>query len=206
MTSRNEISKPSLALRRLLFAAAFAAAFGVGERADARDGVWTIRCAEFSGPNGLEVARQLAETLKRTPGIREKDVFVMEASDKIIRLYYGRYRRRTDPKTRKRSMPRKLRQDMDLMRELVDETGHRYFLMSVLVRVPVPDAGNPDWALRNVDGVYTLQVAVFGVVVGAKDDALVAFYTDRGFTRLPSARHTLFLPLSDAIKRLATST
>lgn len=161
MTIRDDISKPSPALRRLLLAVALTAAFGVGERAEARDGVWTIRCAEFTGPNGLNVARQLAETLKNTPGIRAKNVLVMEGSDEVVRLYYGRYRRHTDKKSRKRSMPKKLRQDMDMMRELVDETGHRYFLMSVLVRVPVPDVGNPDWALRNVDGVYTLQVAVF---------------------------------------------
>ncbi|MCH7592476.1 MAG: hypothetical protein IH989_06840 [Planctomycetes bacterium] len=161
MTSRDDISKRGRALRRLMFVVAFAAAFGAGERADARDGVWTIRCAEFGGPRGLEVARQLAETLKNTPGIRAKNVFVMEGSDEVVRLYYGRYRRRTDPKTRKRSMPRKLRQDLDLMRELVDETGRRYFMMCVAVRVPVSDAGNPDWVLRNVHGVYTLQVAVF---------------------------------------------
>jgi ribosomal protein S18 acetylase RimI-like enzyme len=40
------------------------------------------------------------------------------------------------------------------------------------------------------------DIAVFAVVVDAKDDALVAFYRDRGFISLPSARHTLFLPLS----------
>ncbi|MCH7871440.1 MAG: hypothetical protein IID33_07045, partial [Planctomycetes bacterium] len=161
MTSRHDISKRSCLFRRLLFAATIAMAFGAGQRAEARAGVWTICCAEFTGPNGLEVARQLAETLKRTPGIRGKDVFVMEGSDEVVRLYYGRYRRRTDPKTRKRSMPRKLRQDLDLMRELVDETGRRYFMMCVAVRYPVPDTGKPEWALRNVRGVYTLQVAVF---------------------------------------------
>ena len=147
--------------RRLLVIAVVAASLGLGVQAEARDGIWTIRCAEFTGPNGLEVARQLAETLKKAPGLRAKDVFVMEGSDKVIRLYYGRYRRRTDKKTQKRSMPKKLRQDLDLMRELVDEMGRRYFMMCVPVRVPVPDAGNPDWALRNVHGVYTLQVAVF---------------------------------------------
>lgn len=155
------ISKRSPLLRRLLFAAAFAAAFGAGQRADARDGIWTIRCAEFNGPNGLEVARRFAETLKKTPGIRARDVFVMEGSDNVARLYYGKYRRRTDKKTQKRSTPKKLRKDMEMMRELVDEMSRRYFMMCVAVRYPVPDAGKPEWALRNVRGVYTLQVAVF---------------------------------------------
>lgn len=46
-------------------------------------------------------------------------------------------------------------------------------------------------------------VAVFAIVVDAKDESLVTFYRDRGFVSLSSAPNTLFLPLSEAIKRLA---
>jgi len=47
------------------------------------------------------------------------------------------------------------------------------------------------------------DIAVFAVVVDAKDESLVAFYMARGLVSLSSAPNTLFLPLSDAIKRLA---
>ncbi len=50
------------------------------------------------------------------------------------------------------------------------------------------------------------DIAVYAVVVDAKDDSLVKFYRDRVFISLPSAQDTLFLPLSEAIKKLAKST
>ena len=161
MTKRYATSGPSAALRHVLAVAALAVTFGVSDPAEARDGIWTIRCAEFVGPTGSDVAHQVAETLKNTPGIRAKEVFVMEGVDKVARLYYGKYKRRTNKKTQKRSMPKKMRQDLNQMRELVDETGYRYFMMAIAVRYPVRDAGKTEWALRQVRGVYTLQVAVF---------------------------------------------
>ena len=109
----------------------------------------------------MTVADQFADTLKKTSGIRAKDVFVMDGSDEVARLYYGKYKRRTNKKTQKRSMPKKLRADLDLMRELVDQNGRRYFLMAVAVRSPRPNAGNPAWRLDRAGGVYSLQVAVF---------------------------------------------
>ncbi len=61
------------------------------------------------------------------------------------------------------------------------------------------DALMADAIRRSIDS----DVAVFAVVVDAKDDSLMAFYKNRGFVSLSSAPHTLFLPLSEAIKRLA---
>jgi len=122
---------------------------------------WTIQCLELSGPYRVQNAEQVAETLRRTPDIRPKDVFVRDESDGYARLYYGRYYRRTDPKTGKRPVPAAMRKDLDLLKQLVDSSGRPYFLRALPVREPTPDVGNPDWALSRARGVYTLQVAAF---------------------------------------------
>jgi len=52
---------------------------------------------------------------------------------------------------------------------------------------------------RSIDS----EIAAFAAVVDAKDADAVAFYEHHGFMILPSSDKTLFLPLSDALKRLA---
>jgi hypothetical protein len=104
---------------------------------------------------------QIAETLRNTRGIRPQDVFITNNRDGFARLYYGTYFRRTDPKTGKRSVPRKLEKDLKLIKELGTSPGEYYFLKAMIVRTPTPDAGNPDWDLAKAEGDYTLQVGVF---------------------------------------------
>jgi len=87
---------------------------------------------------------QIAETLKRTPGVRPNEVVLLDDPDGIARLYYGVYYRRTDPQTRRRSTPKRLRADMELIKQLGDPSRKYYFLMARTVRVPTPDVGNPD--------------------------------------------------------------
>lgn len=70
---------------------------------------WAILCSELPGPNRMQHIEQFAETLKRTPGIRPDDVFVMDEPDGFAPLYYGTYYRRTDPKTGKRPIPKPMR-------------------------------------------------------------------------------------------------
>ena len=122
---------------------------------------WTIRCLEIQGPNRQEHIAQVAETLRNTPGIRAKDVFTTDDRDGFARLYYGTYFRRTDPKTGRRSIPRKLEKDLKLIKELGTGPGEYYFLRALTVRMPTPNVGNPDWDLAKVDDAYTLQVGVF---------------------------------------------
>lgn len=122
---------------------------------------WTIQCLEIPGPTRMQQIEPFAESLRRTTGIRSKDVFVRDDPDGFARLYYGTYYRRTDPKTRKRSTPPQLQTDMELIKQLGDESGRRYFLQALAVRMPMPDVGNPHWALSRATGVYSLQVAVF---------------------------------------------
>jgi hypothetical protein len=122
---------------------------------------WTIMCVELKGPYAARHVEQLSETLKRTPGIRPDDVFVRHDDEGHSRLFYGTYYRRTDPQTRARSIPRRLQEDRRLIKELSGPQGERYFLRAMMVPVPLPDVGNPEWDLRDVDAAYSLQVAVF---------------------------------------------
>jgi ribosomal protein S18 acetylase RimI-like enzyme len=48
------------------------------------------------------------------------------------------------------------------------------------------------------------EIACFAAVVDAKEDHAVRFYEHHGFQKFVSKENVLFLPLSDAIKRLAT--
>ena len=122
---------------------------------------WTIQCLELTGPYRVQHAEQFADTLKRTPGIRPKEVFVRDESDGYARLYYGTYSRRADPKTGKRPIPERMRRDLDFLKQLIDPSRRPYFLRALPVRTPMPDVGNPEWALSRVQGAYTLQVAAF---------------------------------------------
>lgn len=122
---------------------------------------WTIQCLELQGPNCLQQVEKVAETLRRTPGIRPKDVFVKSDSHGSARLYYGTYFRRSDPGKGIRPVPAAMRREMNLIRQLGDGSGRRYFGRAMPVRMPTPDVGNPDWALANVSADYSLQVAAF---------------------------------------------
>jgi len=113
------------------------------------------------GPGRLEYAEQIAETLRRTPGIRAKDVFVMELSDEAVGIFYGTYYLRTDPDSGKRAVPKRMQEDLELIKQLGAGPGQHLFLRARKVLVPTPDVGNPDWALSGLDANYSLQVAVF---------------------------------------------
>ncbi len=122
---------------------------------------WTIRCVEVRGPDRLNRINQVAGTLRRTPGIRPRDVIVTDDADGVARLYYGTYYRKTDPETGKRLVPKQLARDVELIKELGPPSGERYFIFARTVRVPTPDVGDPAWMLSSVDAAYSLQVGVF---------------------------------------------
>ncbi|MCH9035611.1 MAG: hypothetical protein IID42_14105 [Planctomycetes bacterium] len=122
---------------------------------------WTILCLEMRGPYRMDNIGQIADTLRRTPGIKPSDVFYIDEADGMVRLYHGLYYRKTDRKTGKRSKPRKLRKDLDTIKHLGTKSGDYFFLRARTVRLPTKDAGNPAWNLANIDGAYSLQVAFF---------------------------------------------
>jgi len=120
-----------------------------------------LQCLEARGPRRVQTIEQIAETLRRTAGVRPDDVFVRDESDGAARLYYGTYYRKTDPKTGRRSEPEQMRRDIGLLRDLASEKGQRFFVQVFPVRMPMPDVGNPEWDLRRANGTYSLQVGVF---------------------------------------------
>ena len=138
-----------------------ASGLGSGSLFGRKGAPWTILCLELSGPHREAYVEQLADTLRRTPSVRSNDVFVRGDPDGHSRLYYGTYFRKTDRKTRKRSMPPQMRKDLNLIKRLVGPSNKRYFLRAFAVRMPTPDAGRPEWRLTNAPGVYSLQVAAF---------------------------------------------
>ena len=134
---------------------------GLGSLLRRQGAPWTIQCLELPGPQGTQQIEQIAETLRRTEGIRTEEVFTMDHADGYARLYYGTYYRRTDPKSRKRSTPKRMVEDLNYIKQLGTGPGQYYFVGAIVVRMPTPDVGNPEWALSTVNGVYTLQVAAF---------------------------------------------
>lgn len=122
---------------------------------------WSILCLEAPTPLQAEYVEQIADTLRRTRGIRAKEVVIMQRSDGGARLYYGTYFRPVDRSTGKRKIPARMRKDLTLIRQLGDASGRRYFAQAMPAPAPIPDVGNPEWVLAHVEAEYSLQVAVF---------------------------------------------
>lgn len=122
---------------------------------------WTILCAESLDREGQRRLGEIAEVLRRTPGVRSDEVMLREDRDGATRLYYGVYARRADPRTGRRPIPDAMRRDLDLLRELGTTDGRRVFTQAIPVRLPPVDVGPAEWDLRNVRATYSLQVAVF---------------------------------------------
>lgn len=121
---------------------------------------WTILALELQGPTAQRDIERFAETLRNTPGIKADEVFV-RAGNEQARLYYGSYAAKDSKKESQHSIPAQLREDLLMLKQLGDPNGGRYFLRALPVRMPTDDVGNPDWALSQARGLYTLQVGVF---------------------------------------------
>jgi predicted GNAT family N-acyltransferase len=53
-----------------------------------------------------------------------------------------------------------------------------------------------------IDRTCKSGIAAYAVIVDAKDDSAVSFYEHHGFKRFNSLERTLFLPISDALRKL----
>jgi len=145
----------------LLLAAAGCSQMGSSEGWLAGAGeAWTILCLELQGEGSEATAREIADVLRRTKGI-EPELVRVQMDREGARIYYGDYRRRVKASTRERSIPRRMRADLRLLKELADSEGTRFFLHARTVPAPNPDVGPADWDLRRAAGSYTLQVAVY---------------------------------------------
>lgn len=122
---------------------------------------WSILCLEMTGDYRKAQMEQIADTLHQTKGIRGRDIIVQDGSDDMSRLYYGKYYRKTNAETGRRSVPKQMAADLMFLRSLTDSQGKYFFLRARKVRFPTPDVGLTAWDLREASGAYTLQVGVF---------------------------------------------
>ncbi|MDP6381101.1 MAG: hypothetical protein QF662_07125, partial [Phycisphaerae bacterium] len=110
----------------------------------------TFVLVEYAGPEAMSSAQRVAGEL-REQGLKE--VFII--GDKTFAsVCSGKFTERKDPRAK-----RLLKQ----VRQIRDGRGHRPFALVIgLVPVPEPPIANP-WPLEKADGVYTVQVASFGL-------------------------------------------
>ncbi len=121
---------------------------------------WTIECMILNGDGCAESAQQIADSLKRSPGISPKKVWIRSGGTSAA-VYYGEYYRKVGSGTRVRAPSQELDQDLLLLRDLVDGEGRRFFLSARRVPYPSQAAEEPKWNLRNAHGDYTLQIGVY---------------------------------------------
>ncbi len=121
---------------------------------------WTIECLALPGMQHRRDAETVANVMRQANGVRGRDVHVRHDDD-ASRIYYGKYHRKIDRAKGDREIPKRLRTDLALIKELVDDSGRRLFIAARMVREPLPSVGRPEWNLENADGLYTLQVAAF---------------------------------------------
>lgn len=122
---------------------------------------WTILAAERQGPYAVRNTERLAQMLRQVEGIKKDEVVVSHDQDGASRIYYGTYYRKRDPETDKLLIPDALRRDMQVIKFLQTEDGVHHFALALKVPKPLPDVGDPAWALQRVEKPYTLQIAVF---------------------------------------------
>jgi len=145
---------------------------------------WTIQCIEFPQRDHRLYCEQVAETLRHTPGIRSDDVRCQhDASTNSSRLIYGTYERRVDPRTDTRSTPPQLTTDLQLIADLGDEQGRRFFVHARMVQLGEMYDGPSEWALENAEGEYTLQIAAFFPELGFNEPRRAAVEIVRQFRR-----------------------
>ena len=133
---------------------------GFGRLFEPKGEPWTIRCLVLTGPSRRETAESVADTLRTTQGISRRAVRVEHDEDRSM-IYYGRYHRRIDSRTRRLEVTDRMDQDMRMLKALgVPGQGH-YFADARFVPLPTEDLGNPAWSLDRATAVYSLRVAVF---------------------------------------------
>lgn len=121
---------------------------------------WTIQCIQIETPQHEEHAEQVAETLKRTSGIKPELVHVNHKGSSST-VTYGQYLRTVDPRTAALRIPRNMKRDLKLIKELGDPQRGPMFRAARIVPEADAPVGNPEYDLNNANGYYTLRVATF---------------------------------------------
>jgi hypothetical protein len=141
-----------------------------------KDAQWTIYCQAVAGPEHVARANQAKQQL--IDATKMKDWYVIHQDDQSI-LYYGFYRAITDSDAKR---------DRKALDELKDSAGNKLLGACMFVEVSAPDPeAPPQWDLRNANGFWTLEIAMYkesaqrkqaavDAVKAARDQGIEAYY------------------------------
>jgi hypothetical protein len=123
--------------------------------------IWAVRCITLTTPDRMQRANTYAEALKKVAGLKPELVQVLSDEDGTA-VFYGRYRRAYGPTGgSERFTPDHLR-DMELIRSLRFAGADVWpFLLASLDVLPTYRSAHPEWNLADVEGYWSLHVAVF---------------------------------------------
>ncbi|MCK4342625.1 MAG: hypothetical protein KAY37_12985 [Phycisphaerae bacterium] len=123
--------------------------------------IWAILCIELRGPKRFQLAEKYAQAFKQVPGLKANLVQVLSDEDRAA-IYYGRYLRvYGGEEGGERYKPNPLR-DLELIRSLQFEGSDVWpFILASMDMLPTYRSSHPEWDLTNVDGYWSLHVAVF---------------------------------------------
>lgn len=123
--------------------------------------VWSIRCITIAGVDAANVAGSYARALRSVPGLKPGLVQTID-DESGTAVFYGRYVRRFDALTGKQTYTPEPRNELNLIRQLALSTSDEWpFRLAQLEPLPAEEIGDAAWDLRNADGYWSLNVAVF---------------------------------------------
>lgn len=123
--------------------------------------VWAIRCITFRGADQMIRAERAAAALQQVSGLARDRVQVL-ADDDGAAVYYGRYKRVYAAGETESQYSPDAKKDLDLIRSLQVQGGGQWpFAMAAIDVLPTYRTPKPEWDLNNVNGFWSLHVAVF---------------------------------------------
>jgi hypothetical protein len=140
------------------------------------DAQWTIYCQAVAGPDHVARANAYKQYLVDT--FRMTDWYVIHQEDQSV-IYYGFYRAISDAKAKA---------DRKAVDDLKDQSGNKLLGACMFVEVSAPDpSAPPQWDLRNAQGYWTVEIAMYkehpqrkqaavDAVRAARDQGIEAYY------------------------------
>ena len=122
-----------------------------------KDAQFTLYCQAIGGLDHVGRANMAKNDLVRTSGL--KDWYVIHSDAESV-IYYGFYRCINDPKDKKETA--RAQNDLKQITGLADAQGNKIFGQCLFVEITSPDPTAPaEWDLRNADGFWSLEIAVY---------------------------------------------
>ena len=133
---------------------------GVGSHSGDEE-IWAIRCITLQGTERFKQADRYAASLKQVPGLKPELVQVLSDEDGTT-VFYGRYQRRYGRNQAEQTYKPNHLRDLETIRNLqLQGTDVWPFILATMDVLPIYRSSHPEWDLNNVDGYWSLHVAVF---------------------------------------------